>query len=103
MNERLKLSTESRNKNEERKHEINLVEFQQPKIKVNDMELHLFKAFEHSKHPSFHEIIGPILAGFIFPSEFYPSGKNINLSVFFFSWSVFWEFADAGDFESRFS
>jgi hypothetical protein len=49
---------------------LELVDFQQrPKIKVNDMEKNIFKAFKHPKHPSFHEVIGPILAGFLFHSH----------------------------------
>lgn len=39
---------------------------QRQKIKVNDLEKYLFKAFERREIPSFHEAIGPALTGFVY-------------------------------------
>lgn len=64
-----KLNDNIQEKNEEKK-TIGSVDFQhQPKIKPNDMEKYLFEALKHPKYSSFHEVIGPVLAGFCFSIE----------------------------------
>lgn len=35
------------------------------KVKVNGLEKHPSKAFEHQKFPSLHEALGPALTGFL--------------------------------------
>jgi hypothetical protein len=77
MKQTFKLSANIREENEEKK-TIDFVDFpHQPKIKANDMEKYLFEAFKHPKYPSFHEVIGPILAGFCFSPKLNCSGKFI--------------------------
>jgi hypothetical protein len=55
----------------------------QDKIKINDLEKYLFKAFERQKFPSFHEVLGPALTGFrpVIP-YFIPCGKLIPKMFF---------------------
>lgn len=88
-----KLSTVREEENEEKK-TIELIEFHhQPKIKANDMEKYLFEAFKHQKFPSFHEVIGPILAGSVcFHITNFSLEKKLFTKeiVFNFSWPVLW-------------
>ena len=56
------------------------------KIKINDSENQLSKAFEQQKFPSLHEALGPALTGFLL-SDSFSSGK-LNQEIFF-SRSIF--------------
>lgn len=96
MKQTLKLSTDGLEKDEEKKR-LELVDFQhQPKIKPNDMEKYLFEALQHPKYPSFHEVIGPVLAGFCFPS-FSTLVENLFTEIF----SIFQLASALGTFRPR--
>lgn len=99
MDQPLKLFSEIEDKNDEDRKIFKLVDFKgNPKLKANDMEKRL-ESFKYPKHPSFHEIIGPILAGFasILLSFVVKLSPKIP-----FSRSVFWKFANIGRFGQRF-
>lgn len=88
MDQPLKLNTDLNSKKELGKQILEIVDFQQhPRIKVNDTEKYLLKAFKRPKYPSFHEVIGPVLTGFVLSShlQFHPRRKFILEYSSFFS------------------
>lgn len=68
-------------------------------IEINGSEGNRLKAPRHEKFRSFHEILGPVLAGC--PSVFRAALAQLKFALF--SWTILWQPSHRGRFGSRFS